>query len=47
MVEDGEVVVVPGVVLFVSGVPFGDRWVREFPFILPLLPVLDGLVLSG
>jgi hypothetical protein len=39
-VEDGDVVVVPGAL-------FGGRWVFEFPFVLPVVPVVEGLVVSG
>jgi hypothetical protein len=31
----------------VPGAPFGGRWVVEFPFVLPVVPVVEGLVVSG
>lgn len=40
VVEDGVVGVVPGA-------PIGGRWVFEFPFVLPVVPVVEGLVVSG
>jgi len=40
VVDDGDVVVVPGA-------PFGDRWVFVFPFVFPVVPVVEGLVVSG
>jgi hypothetical protein len=45
-VVEGWGVVVLGVPV-VFGVLFGDRWVFEFPFMLPVVPVVDGLVVSG
>jgi hypothetical protein len=31
----------------VPGVPFGELWVFGIPFMSPVVPVVEGLVVSG